>query len=732
MKLLLKLFSALLFWSPALDAQNAVVTRGAGAPSGSCSFIQSYINTSSLNQYHCPDGTWHLLGPSGTAPSVTQGQPATGDANNDLVSSPAVRFADQYAGADAGAKIAAAISDLPSTGGTVDARGFEGAQAFSSTLTINKPITLLLGNATFTMTCSACTELIRISSEHVQIIGNGWANSVLLIGTAMGATIDAIRIAGASAEIQGLLLQDFIIAPQSGTPGRYGIHFDTTSFAIYQATVKRVKIDALSTYSIYSTNPALTDGLFWTNIEDSLIGGGIRLNRVGDTFRIINNRIQGSNIAINADCVSGAANLIVEGNNIYASGGSIRVADYCTSPRIVNNEIETPSGFVGSNGAVIDMDGIDPGPVAGPYIAGNTVLVIAAFSDDHAIRLSYTNDAIIEGNYFTRGGGSAKDISIVATTNYTRIGMNRYADQVLANILGDAGWQTQFYGMIAGATRFNQTVYLSNAKALGSLDEGGVARDMMLTAADGQVSVRGFHGRTWLDAGDGASYMYDSAPSATKSITAYAGNVGIGGSLVTLPGEALTLAAAGNIGWENGTTNVDTTLGRLSAGVVKSNGGIEITTFFRSGAADAADAGVIRLGNDELIAAEAAPTGTDGTLKYNASEEWEFNSSVKTTGLTSSGRVVVFTITSFADADLTPSVASSNLFKTGCTTPCTITALDDGITGQGVEIICTEANTTLSDAGTLKLEGGFTCTADDTISLTFDGANWFETARKVN
>ncbi len=63
-----------------------------------------------------------------------------------------VRYADQFAGADAGAKIAAAIADLPATGGVVDARGLEGAQSFSSNpfAGVNKPITLLTGAATIT------------------------------------------------------------------------------------------------------------------------------------------------------------------------------------------------------------------------------------------------------------------------------------------------------------------------------------------------------------------------------------------------------------------------------------------------------------------------------------------------------------------------------------------------------------------------------------------------------
>ena len=84
-----------------------------------------------------------------TGSSVFTG-PITGNAkilNN-------IRYCDQFTGANAGAKIAACIADLPSTGGTADARAFEGAQTITSDpfAGVTKPGTLVLGNATFLTT----------------------------------------------------------------------------------------------------------------------------------------------------------------------------------------------------------------------------------------------------------------------------------------------------------------------------------------------------------------------------------------------------------------------------------------------------------------------------------------------------------------------------------------------------------------------------------------------------
>jgi hypothetical protein len=85
-----------------------------------------------------------------------------------------IRYADQFPGADAGAKIAAAIADLPATGGTVDARGLEGAQAISTDIFagVTKPGTLLLGSANFSVTATQnVPSHWTIRGQHAPVLG---------------------------------------------------------------------------------------------------------------------------------------------------------------------------------------------------------------------------------------------------------------------------------------------------------------------------------------------------------------------------------------------------------------------------------------------------------------------------------------------------------------------------------------------------------------------------------
>jgi hypothetical protein len=103
-----------------------------------------------------------------------------------------VRFANHFAGADAGAKISAAITDLPATGGTVDARGLEGAaQVISSGLTLGsatKPVTLLLGAATYELqagiTVPRASRIIGLGRDATKLQIN-YAGSGITLGGAL-------------------------------------------------------------------------------------------------------------------------------------------------------------------------------------------------------------------------------------------------------------------------------------------------------------------------------------------------------------------------------------------------------------------------------------------------------------------------------------------------------------------------------------------------------------------
>jgi hypothetical protein len=82
-----------------------------------------------------------------------------------------VRFADQFPGADAGAKIDAARADLSAAGGAIDARGLEGAQSISSDILGAIPntqnVSLHLGDSTYSVTSP------QAIASPLYLLGNG-------------------------------------------------------------------------------------------------------------------------------------------------------------------------------------------------------------------------------------------------------------------------------------------------------------------------------------------------------------------------------------------------------------------------------------------------------------------------------------------------------------------------------------------------------------------------------
>jgi hypothetical protein len=102
-----------------------------------------------------------------------------------------VFYADQFAGADAGAKIQAAIDALPSGGGIVDATNFTGDQAATTTITIAKPVTLLIG--LWRLISSASTAAVAVTGDGVRILGtrnnNGTGTSGIVVTSAGSDTV---------------------------------------------------------------------------------------------------------------------------------------------------------------------------------------------------------------------------------------------------------------------------------------------------------------------------------------------------------------------------------------------------------------------------------------------------------------------------------------------------------------------------------------------------------------
>lgn len=135
--------------------------------------------------------------------------------------------------------------------------------------------------------------------------------------------------------------------------------------------------------------------------------------------------------------------------------------------------------------------------------------------------------------------------------------------------------------------------------------------DITTSITTPSTSFTAFAGATTLmtigGTGASASSFFPSTLDATSSVT---------GAIRTSGG--LSAAKAGNIGT---TLTVGTSI---------------VSPIFSSNNADPADAGIVRLGNAELIAWEASPASTDVTLTVNSAEQFAFSNDILSPSLATS------------------------------------------------------------------------------------------------
>ncbi|HLH05685.1 MAG TPA: glycosyl hydrolase family 28-related protein [Terriglobales bacterium] len=143
------------------------------------------------------------------------------------------KCADAYPGADWGAKVSAAIADLPAGGGLVDARALTGSQSLSSDLVIaKKSVTILAGQTTLAM--GASRIVVQPGANQFAFLGYsaGWGpdQSFTAGGTALQYTGNgsAFKIGGSGTGTNFIRLENFQIDVSGGGSAARAMEIDNT------------------------------------------------------------------------------------------------------------------------------------------------------------------------------------------------------------------------------------------------------------------------------------------------------------------------------------------------------------------------------------------------------------------------------------------------------------------------------------------------------------------------
>ncbi|MBI4245123.1 MAG: right-handed parallel beta-helix repeat-containing protein [Planctomycetes bacterium] len=178
----------------------------------------------------------------------------------------AIRYAHQFPGADAGEKIQAALADLPTTGGVVDARGLEGNQVISIQLNLNKANTkLLLGEATYSLSAG-----IRISANNVTIEGLGPGATILKVNAQSITAIDT----PSPSSLGGIIITDLEIDGNRAN----------IAFPLDDLTGHGIRFDGVTHSHVMRTfiHDTVFMGINFYYSDDNIIGWN-RLENIGKT-----------------------------------------------------------------------------------------------------------------------------------------------------------------------------------------------------------------------------------------------------------------------------------------------------------------------------------------------------------------------------------------------------------------------------------------------------------------
>ena len=269
-----------------------------------------------------------------------------------------------------------------------------------------------------------------IFTSLITFIGQG-IGSVIVAASTMDADTDVILLQPVTSS--ALLAEmntfsNFSIAAQSGFPARHGIRISSINANIAGLLIDRIRVARLGNISIYADGIETPSLL---TIQNCFIANGISIALAGDTIRIINNAIFGQNFTLDINFVPGALLLLFTGNNCTSKYG-IHIGAPALFSIIADNEFESFSTFIGSNGALLDIDGTATDNVVDFVITRNSFSIVNNIVA-HAIRVNRaTRTSITDNRFFSgiTGISGTENVLITANAVQTYVGTNAWDNNI--------------------------------------------------------------------------------------------------------------------------------------------------------------------------------------------------------------------------------------------------------------------------------------------------------------
>lgn len=459
-----------------------------------------------------------------------------------------IQDAADFPGADAGAKIANAIGTLPSTGGTVDARGLQGAQTISSDIFsgVTKPGMLLVGASTFTVTATQ-----NIPSNWT-ILGIGYTQSVFLDGITGAAANPMFKVTNADQiilekiKLQGTANTGNLLSIIN-TSGSHGNHL------IQDCTF-------LSTSGTGKDQAGL-----------SMTSAGIYVYNVSSDLRIHHNIINSNGRGIVFDAAgTGTENACEIFSNKLSSNVSDaiqQIGGATLGTSIIGNHIELNGGFG------ISMVAFGGAHISGNYFEANTLGHIRATGTAASgVKVSanlFATNSITDGAAITWTSSGSKSQGVSIDSNYFNLPQAAILSKLVSVDFNDSSITNNTVIVAAGGTVTDAfrletgSLQVSTYGNKKSLAGAGTITNFINDIPKGVIADGAspyFQGQNLLLSGSDNGLWQQSTNGNIVANAVGTGYVGLN------LGTPFGTAGSGGVVWGNGTTT--------QKGILRSNGNV--------------------------------------------------------------------------------------------------------------------------------------------------------------
>lgn len=454
--------------------------------------------------FYADDGRYDVkLSGAGISPTFTLGDFPLIDPQRPGL----VRIASDFiSGSDAGAKIGLAETDLPSSGGVIDARGLIGVQSGAAAIIVNKPTTLLLCNITFTgsFTVTAAFTVLGCNKDITAINPTSGTANIFTINAAGGFVLREVKLAASVSQTAGAFIS--ITGPGGATTNAHSIIENTILRGCYNCisvgTVEALRIennqiDGVEHRAILWNNTSNSDQgdsyiAFNAFAFDSLQADTAAIEvQSGDTLTISGNKFFTAKYAFYLNWSgtgTSAGSILINGNRFdgmaTATAEIVRASGTGTfvGLEIIGNYFNQAGG----TGTFVDVASNATGWFSNLSVIGNFMSLLTTGTAINLAGGLAGNASFITSNHIVSTGGTAK--GVVVGTGFTQINVdlnsvlgfaagNDY--QISSGLRGNYFRDKVAFGAISSSTTLSEQTTIPNATYYGGLSSGGVAQDFI-------------------------------------------------------------------------------------------------------------------------------------------------------------------------------------------------------------------------------------------------------------